>query len=264
MTIDWSDEFQNANESIHIKLDGESNEIDRNERHCEKQDQQTISTLRGWLLCQEKSLLDLAAIWKELFSYDGQFPFISDSSLSSDSIRWIFYCSFPIVDHLHCSVFIEACQFHGVLFYCMGSAVYLYDGAGYATCSFLTVVRCVHWSEIANLCNSGSPLPSILIWNFCNISAGAAILKGQSVGMSHQCIFIVTSIELKLSNTQGPKFIVPVHRNTVDRTLLAWAVNAIWFWPRDSRIVSPIIWIEEAEGGSHKQSRWRSICIGRG
>jgi hypothetical protein len=47
ITIDWSDEDENADDSIRFNLEFDSNEIDESDLHCEKHDEQRLSTLRG-------------------------------------------------------------------------------------------------------------------------------------------------------------------------------------------------------------------------
>jgi hypothetical protein len=49
MTIDWSDDFENAHDSIRVHRDGDSNNVDESERHSEKHDEQRISTLHKTL-----------------------------------------------------------------------------------------------------------------------------------------------------------------------------------------------------------------------
>jgi hypothetical protein len=45
--IDWSDENENANDSIRVNREFDSNEIDESDWHHEKHDEQRISTLHG-------------------------------------------------------------------------------------------------------------------------------------------------------------------------------------------------------------------------
>jgi hypothetical protein len=45
--IDGSDEFENANDSIRVNREFDSNEIDENDLQHKKHDEQRISTLRG-------------------------------------------------------------------------------------------------------------------------------------------------------------------------------------------------------------------------
>jgi hypothetical protein len=47
MTIDWSDDRENAEDSIRVKREFSSNEITESDRHKEKQDDPRTSTERG-------------------------------------------------------------------------------------------------------------------------------------------------------------------------------------------------------------------------
>jgi hypothetical protein len=47
ISVDWSDESANADDSIRVNREFDSNEIDANDSQYEKQDEQRISTLRG-------------------------------------------------------------------------------------------------------------------------------------------------------------------------------------------------------------------------
>jgi hypothetical protein len=47
ITIDSSEEYENADDSIRFKTEFDSNEIDESLQHGEKHDEQRISTLRG-------------------------------------------------------------------------------------------------------------------------------------------------------------------------------------------------------------------------
>jgi hypothetical protein len=47
ITIDWRDVHENADDSIRVNREFDSNEIDESDVHSEKHDEQRISTLRG-------------------------------------------------------------------------------------------------------------------------------------------------------------------------------------------------------------------------
>jgi hypothetical protein len=48
--IDWSDDDENADDSIRVNRESDSNEIDESESQNEKHDEQRISTFRGIMI----------------------------------------------------------------------------------------------------------------------------------------------------------------------------------------------------------------------